>query len=69
MLTALVSGTRKTTPGFRLVEKYGMMLGGVDPHRHDLSGMVMLKDNHIWATGEWKPSMISSSPVFSALSL
>lgn len=48
----VVAGTRKTTPGFRLVEKYGMMVGGVDPHRHDLSSMVMLKDNHIWATGE-----------------
>ncbi|ODN84402.1 nicotinate-nucleotide diphosphorylase (carboxylating) [Cryptococcus amylolentus CBS 6039] len=47
----VVAGTRKTTPGFRLVEKYGMMVGGVDPHRHDLSSMVMLKDNHIWATG------------------
>ncbi|WVQ71038.1 nicotinate-nucleotide diphosphorylase (carboxylating) [Cryptococcus sp. DSM 104548] len=47
----VVAGTRKTTPGFRLVEKYGMMVGGIDPHRHDLSSMVMLKDNHIWATG------------------
>ena len=47
----MVAGTRKTTPGFRIVEKYGMMVGGVDPHRHDLSSMVMLKDNHIWATG------------------
>ncbi|WWC99482.1 nicotinate-nucleotide diphosphorylase (carboxylating) [Kwoniella sp. B9012] len=47
----VVAGTRKTTPGFRLVEKYGMLVGGVDPHRHDLSSMVMLKDNHIWATG------------------
>ena len=47
-----IAGTRKTTPGFRLVEKYGMMVGGVDPHRHDLSSMVMLKDNHIWATGQ-----------------
>ena len=28
-----------------------MLVGGVDPHRHDLSSMVMLKDNHIWATG------------------
>lgn len=46
-----IAGTRKTTPGFRLVEKYGMMVGGIDPHRHDLSSMVMLKDNHIWATG------------------
>jgi nicotinate-nucleotide pyrophosphorylase (carboxylating) len=29
-----------------------MMVGGIDPHRHDLSSMVMLKDNHIWATGQ-----------------
>jgi len=47
----IVAGTRKTTPGFRDVEKYGMLVGGVDPHRYDLSSMVMLKDNHIWSTG------------------
>lgn len=47
----VVAGTRKTTPGFRLVEKYGMEVGGADTHRVDLSTMVMLKDNHIWATG------------------
>lgn len=46
-----LAGTRKTTPGFRLVEKYGMLVGGVDPHRHDLSSMTMLKDNHIWSSG------------------
>lgn len=46
-----VAGTRKTTPGFRLVEKYAMLVGGASTHRHDLSGMVMLKDNHIWASG------------------
>ncbi|XP_015231308.1 PREDICTED: nicotinate-nucleotide pyrophosphorylase [carboxylating] [Cyprinodon variegatus] len=46
-----VAGTRKTTPGFRLVEKYAMLVGGVSMHRQDLSGMVMLKDNHIWASG------------------
>ncbi|KAJ2780931.1 nicotinate-nucleotide diphosphorylase (carboxylating) [Coemansia javaensis] len=46
-----VAGTRKTTPGFRLVEKYGMEVGGADTHRMDLSTMVMLKDNHVWATG------------------
>lgn len=28
-----------------------MVVGGVDMHRYDLSSMVMLKDNHIWATG------------------
>ena len=44
-----LAGTRKTTPGFRIVEKYGMLVGGADPHRHDLSHMTMLKDNHVWA--------------------
>ncbi|EMR08808.1 nicotinate-nucleotide diphosphorylase (carboxylating) [Pneumocystis murina B123] len=47
----ILAGTRKTTPGFRLVEKYGMMVGGADPHRFDLSSMIMLKDNHIWSKG------------------
>ena len=28
-----------------------MLVGGGDPHRHDLSAMTMLKDNHIWASG------------------
>lgn len=49
--TGVIAGTRKTTPGLRLVEKYSMIVGGIDPHRYDLSSMVMLKDNHIWATG------------------
>ncbi|KAI8273735.1 Nicotinate-nucleotide pyrophosphorylase [Colletotrichum sp. SAR11_240] len=47
----VLAGTRKTTPGFRLVEKYGMMVGGADAHRHDLSSMIMLKDNHVWSKG------------------
>lgn len=47
----ILAGTRKTTPGFRLVEKYGMLVGGCDPHREDLSAMTMLKDNHVWACG------------------
>ena len=47
----IVAGTRKTTPGFRLMEKYGMLVGGADAHRFDLSSMVMLKDNHVWSVG------------------
>ncbi|CAG8623073.1 9395_t:CDS:2 [Paraglomus brasilianum] len=47
----IIAGTRKITPGFRLVEKYGMLVGGVDTHRMDLSSMIMLKDNHIWSQG------------------
>lgn len=46
-----IAGTRKTTPGFRLVEKYSLLVGGVSTHRYDLSSMIMLKDNHIWTAG------------------
>ncbi|ELU13649.1 hypothetical protein CAPTEDRAFT_150616 [Capitella teleta] len=47
-----VAGTRKTTPGFRMVEKYALLVGGMATHRHDLSSMIMLKDNHIWTAGD-----------------
>ncbi|XP_012931912.1 nicotinate-nucleotide pyrophosphorylase [carboxylating] isoform X3 [Heterocephalus glaber] len=46
-----VAGTRKTTPGFRLVEKYGLLVGGAACHRYDLGGLVMVKDNHVVAAG------------------
>ena len=47
-----IAATRKTTPGlFRMVEKYGATVGGADPHRYNLSNMVMLKDNHIDVAG------------------
>ena len=46
-----IAGTRKTTPGFSLIEKYSILVGGCSTHRMDLSSMVMLKDNHIWSVG------------------
>ncbi|MCJ1311421.1 hypothetical protein MMC25_005092 [Agyrium rufum] len=49
--TTALAGTRKTTPGFRIAEKYSILVGGADQHRYDLSAMTMLKDNHIWARG------------------
>lgn len=33
------------------MEKYALLVGGVDGHRMDLSSMCMLKDNHVWAVG------------------
>ncbi len=56
-----LAGTRKTTPGFRLVEKYGMLVGGCDPHRQDLSAMTMLKDNHIWACSGSIPTAVAAA--------
>ncbi|XP_075176026.1 nicotinate-nucleotide pyrophosphorylase [carboxylating] [Anomaloglossus baeobatrachus] len=46
-----VTGTRKTTPGFRLPEKYGLLVGGAGTHRYGIGDLIMLKDNHIWAMG------------------
>lgn len=39
--------TRKTTPNFRLAEKWAVVIGGGMNHRYGLYDMVMLKDNHI----------------------
>ncbi|MEM6525441.1 MAG: carboxylating nicotinate-nucleotide diphosphorylase [Bacteroidota bacterium] len=39
--------TRKTTPNFRLAEKWAVAIGGGTNHRYGLYDMVMLKDNHI----------------------
>ncbi|KAK8783453.1 hypothetical protein V5799_010183 [Amblyomma americanum] len=47
----VLAGTRKTTPGFRLVEKYALLVGGADTHRYDVASMIMLKDNHLTAVG------------------
>jgi nicotinate-nucleotide pyrophosphorylase (carboxylating) len=43
--------TRKTTPGWRLLEKYAVHVGGGKNHRHDLGDGVLIKDNHIVAAG------------------
>ena len=39
--------TRKTTPNFRLPEKWAVAIGGGQNHRYALYDMIMLKDNHI----------------------
>lgn len=43
--------TRKTTPGLRMLEKYAVRIGGGLNHRYNLSQAVMIKDNHIKASG------------------
>ncbi len=39
--------TRKTTPNFRIAEKWAVAIGGGTNHRYGLFDMIMLKDNHI----------------------
>lgn len=39
--------TRKTTPNFRLAEKWAVSIGGGYNHRYGLFDMILLKDNHV----------------------
>jgi nicotinate-nucleotide pyrophosphorylase (carboxylating) len=49
--------TRKTTPQFRLFEKWAVVIGGGQNHRIGLFDMIMLKDNHIDMAGGIKAAI------------
>jgi nicotinate-nucleotide pyrophosphorylase (carboxylating) len=49
--SAKLLDTRKTTPNFRLLEKWAVLIGGGQNHRIGLYDMIMLKDNHIDMAG------------------
>jgi nicotinate-nucleotide pyrophosphorylase (carboxylating) len=46
---AIILDSRKTTPGYRAMEKYAVRIGGAQNHRLGLYDMLMVKDNHIQA--------------------
>jgi len=46
-----ICDTRKTTPGLRVLEKYGVVVGGGSNHRFNLTDGILIKDNHIAACG------------------
>lgn len=48
---AVILDTRKTAPGFRLLDKYAVRMGGAENHRMGLYDMVLIKNNHIDAAG------------------
>jgi nicotinate-nucleotide pyrophosphorylase [carboxylating] (EC 2.4.2.19) len=48
---AVILDTRKTTPGWRYLEKYAVRMGGGQNHRKNLSEMMLIKDNHIRIAG------------------
>ncbi|MEY8000944.1 carboxylating nicotinate-nucleotide diphosphorylase [Clostridium sp. Mt-5] len=49
--------TRKTLPGFRMLDKYSVKVAGGYNHRLNLSDYVMIKDNHIKAVGSIKKAV------------
>ena len=46
-----ITDTRKTTPGWRRLEKYAVRVGGASNHRYGLYDGILIKDNHIQACG------------------
>jgi nicotinate-nucleotide pyrophosphorylase (carboxylating) len=48
---AVILDTRKTSPAYRSLEKYAVRMSGVQNHRMGLYDMLLIKDNHIDASG------------------
>ncbi len=54
---ARILDTRKTTPGWRELEKYAVRMGGGINHRMSLSDMMLVKDNHLRLAGGIAPAL------------
>lgn len=54
---ARIIDTRKTIPGWRLLDKYAVRMGGGANHRMSLSDGILIKDNHIEACGGIAPAI------------
>lgn len=52
-----ITDTRKTTPGWRVLEKAATRAGGAVNHRMGLYDMVLLKENHVRAAGGVRPAL------------
>jgi nicotinate-nucleotide pyrophosphorylase (carboxylating) len=60
---AVISDTRKTTPGWRALEKYAVRCGGGTNHRARLDAMLLVKENHIAAAGSVAAALRSAQVV------
>ena len=54
---ARITGTRKTLPGLRALQKQAILSGGGTSHRYGLDDAMLIKDNHIAACGGVGPAM------------
>lgn len=59
--SARILDTRKTTPGWRLLEKYAVACGGGQNHRIGLFDMILIKDNHLVALRDARPNPIAAA--------
>jgi nicotinate-nucleotide pyrophosphorylase (carboxylating) len=59
--------TRKTRPGYRVLEKYAVRMGGGQNHRMSLYDMLLVKDNHIEAAGSITTAVTRARTAYSEL--
>ena len=58
-----ITGTRKTLPGYRELAIQSTLIGGAHPHRFNLSGGLLLKENHIAAAGSIAAAVANAKSV------
>ena len=58
---ARVLDTRKTTPGWRRLEKYAVTCGGGENHRFGLDDRILIKDNHLMALRAAQPNPVAAA--------
>lgn len=58
---AQILDTRKTTPGWRRLEKYAVTCGGGRNHRVGLFDMILIKDNHLAALKGESPNAVAAA--------
>jgi nicotinate-nucleotide pyrophosphorylase (carboxylating) len=64
---AIILDTRKTRPGYRVLEKYAVRMGGAQNHRMSLYDMLLVKDNHIEAAGSVTAAVTRARTAYSEL--
>jgi nicotinate-nucleotide pyrophosphorylase (carboxylating) len=60
-LRARILDTRKTTPGWRRLEKYAVACGGGQNHRLGLFDLILIKDNHLAALARAHPNPVAAA--------
>ncbi|HEU5124439.1 MAG TPA: carboxylating nicotinate-nucleotide diphosphorylase [Verrucomicrobiae bacterium] len=59
--SARILDTRKTTPGWRRLEKYAVHCGGGTNHRFGLFDLILIKDNHLAALRDAQPNAVAAA--------
>ena len=64
---AAILDTRKTQPGYRILDKYAVRMGGGLNHRQALYDMILIKDNHVDGAGGILPAVLRAREAYPAL--